>query len=244
MTEHNIDPSKRIAQRQLAEDVVELVHGTVQLKSIKEQSRTLFATSRTTEASTSTFTETQKVNSSAAAEGSQGSSTEDSYHTSSSEAENSKARKGPTPTNWENAPPPNLVLPRALVCGQTFSKVLFAAGLAESRTDGHRLIKEQGAYVGSCADGKQKMLEGSLSFTPIKHFGPEQPEKFLIDDELLILRKGKWKIKIIKVVPNEVFDEMGVEVPMWKEIRLLLNFAKPEKSLEDHKLQLPKSLKV
>jgi tyrosyl-tRNA synthetase len=116
-----------------------------------------------------------------------------------------------------DAPQQHMILPRSLVVGQSIAKVLHASGLVSSKSEGHRLAAQQGAYIGSRADGSGRM-DAALSFSRVKTWKPEETETFLIDGNLLILRRGKWKIKIIKLISDEEFLLSGEESPPgWEE---------------------------
>lgn len=117
-------------------------------------------------------------------------------------------------TNAFNSTSPHLTLPRSLVVGQYFHKVLWSAGMVGSKAEGYRLITNNGAAVASRADSRATM-DDALSYIPIRPWGADVTEKFIIDGSLLILRAGKWKVKIIKVVPDEEFEEMGLSAPGW-----------------------------
>lgn len=119
------------------------------------------------------------------------------------------------PTSAANAPSPNLTLPRSLVADQPIARVLHAAGLVASRSEGHRLGELGGAYVGSSTSEAGNM-GASLKFTPIWNWKPEHSAKY-IQDGLIILRVGKWKVKIVKVVEDEEFDRLGMHAPGWEE---------------------------
>ena len=141
------------------------------------------------------------------------------------------------PITWENSPLPRTVLPRSLVVGQPFSRVLYSAGFVDSRLEGQRLVNQQGAYVGSRPGQEGGMRENDLQFTPIKSSYPQASEKFLINDDLLILRKGKWKIKIILLISDEEFAKMDVkDVPLWDEMSEKLGL----KSVASKEDDLPK----
>ena len=138
--------------------------------------------------------------------------TEDS--TASSEVPKAK-------TNYEYATPTkvpsaNVILPRSLVYYQSIARVFYAAGLVTSRSEGHRLASNGGAYVGSRPGQKGGMGDG-VSFTPISNWKPEETGKYVIDNELLILRVGKWRIRIVKIVSDEEFEEKGLDAPGWQE---------------------------
>ena len=55
----------------------------------------------------------------------------------------------------------------------------------------------------------------SLSFTPIKTWDPSKTKDYLLEGSLLVLRVGKWKVKIVKVVSDEEFLKMGGNAPGW-----------------------------
>jgi tyrosyl-tRNA synthetase len=88
--------------------------------------------------------------------------------------------------------------------------------MVSSRSEGHRLIANKGAAVGS-KSGSGTMDDG-LSYMPIKTWPGQDTEKFIIDDSLLILRVGKWKVKIVKIVSDEEFEDRGLNAPGWKVV--------------------------
>ena len=59
----------------------------------------------------------------------------------------------------------------------------------------------------------------ALSFTPVMNWNPAETEKYLIGGNLLVLRVGKWKVKVVKVISDEEFETLGLSVPGWKEER-------------------------
>ena len=204
MEEHMQDPSKRVAHRRLAYDVVYLVHGKMEADATRMKHEALFQKHVPVEAV---------------------------------EPGNSEPKDGAKAIiNWENAPLPRTVLPRSLVIGQPFARVLFSAGFVNSRLEGQRLVNSQGAYVGSRPGQVGGMRENDLQYTPIKTSFPEATEKYLINGDLLILRKGKWQVKIISVVSDEEFAKMGIkDVPLWAEMRekLELNKGAPKDDDKD-----------
>jgi tyrosyl-tRNA synthetase len=103
-------------------------------------------------------------------------------------------------------------LPRSLVVDKPLGSVLWSAGLAASRSEGHRLIRARGAY-GVGADDTSSGSDDGLAFTPIEM--SDSTRKFIIDDSLLVLRAGKSRIRVINVVANEEFERLGLECPGW-----------------------------
>ncbi|KAI0106905.1 hypothetical protein F4814DRAFT_73752 [Daldinia grandis] len=111
----------------------------------------------------------------------------------------------------------DLKLPESLILGKSISRILFAAGLADSVTDGNRLTQHQGAYIGGSpgqpAATNKGMSYGELTYTPIKNWFPRDTKNFLIDGELLILRRGKHFVRVVKMVSDKEWAESGAMYP-------------------------------
>ncbi|MCJ1379913.1 tyrosyl-tRNA synthetase [Xylographa soralifera] len=190
MTDQEQEPSKRIAQRRLAREVVEMIYGTKEAEEVETQHITLFRPVSTPKPIPIDDPKAPSLNVSL---------NPNAPHISS-----------------QNAPASNMVLPHSLVHNQPIARVLFAAGLVASRSEGHRLASNRGAYVGGLRGAKPGMTDG-LSFTPITNWKPEDTSKYIIDNSLIILRVGKWKVKVVKIIPDDQFDAQGLEAPGWKE---------------------------
>lgn len=186
MAEHAQKPSERKAQHLLAREFVELVHGEVEAAGAEQQHRSIFRKAPLLVAANAAG------------------SLEDTPPRSSAPI---------TPTN---APKVNVTLPMSLVINKPPAKVLHSAGLVESRSEGHRLAVNQGAYIGSRPIGGGGMGD-SLDFTSVKTWDPSKTEDYLMDGNLLVLRVGKWKVKIVRVVSDEEFRRLGLDAPGWKE---------------------------
>ena len=114
------------------------------------------------------------------------------------------------PVTLNNAPRMDLQLPRSLITEKSPARILYASGLASSTSEGHRICKQQGAYVAAAPGNDGRALTpGNLDWTPIKLWRPEDVSKFLIDDRLLILRKGKHNVRIIEVVSDADWAKSG-----------------------------------
>lgn len=100
------------------------------------------------------------------------------------------------------APRKDIELPQA-VLKLSPAKLLYAAGLASSASEGQRLVVQQGAYVAARPGQTRGLVPGNLDWTPMKMWFPEETAKFVIDERLLILRKGKHNIRIIEIVSDE-----------------------------------------
>jgi tyrosyl-tRNA synthetase len=119
-------------------------------------------------------------------------------------------------TNFWTKFSPHVTLPRSLVEGQFFHKILWSAGLVSSKQEGFRLIVKGGAHVGCRPDAKNEMGD-ALQYIPIKTWNQHITKNFIIDDTLLILKAGKWKVKIVKVVSDEEFETLGLTAPGWND---------------------------
>ncbi|KAI0895674.1 hypothetical protein F4806DRAFT_487414 [Annulohypoxylon nitens] len=112
----------------------------------------------------------------------------------------------------------DIELPESLILGKSISRILFAAGLADSVTDAHRLVKQQGAYIGGRPgrhpDPKLRQMEtGDLTFTPVKNWFVQETRNFLIDGKILVLRRGKHFVRIVEMISDEEWAKTGLMYP-------------------------------
>ena len=220
LSHHEHEPSKRAAQRRLAREVVELIHGSEEANSVESQHRLLFSSpdtqqipeqaltqqeSKTTDIKSHLSPATQEIPEQALTR-------QKSKNTDINPSLNRYAKH----TTSTNAPPANMILPKSLVFNQPIARVLHSAGLVSSRSEGHRLASARGAYIGSKAGGGGSMGDG-VSYAPAMNWNPAETEKYVLDGDLLILRVGKWKVKVVKIVSDEEFEKLDVSVPGWKE---------------------------
>ncbi|KZF26252.1 hypothetical protein L228DRAFT_216413 [Xylona heveae TC161] len=189
MSDHMSSPSRRTAQHILAREFVEMIHGIDVAKATEAQHRSLFRNQ----------------------------TAEPSAQPSDSTMSNSLNTNAPQANRFA-APSPNVTLPRSLVVDQPMSRVLYAAGLVASRSEGHRLTVNQGAYVGCVPQGGGGMMD-QLTFSPVKSFFPSVTKDYIIEGDLIILRVGKWKVKVVKIVEDEDFEKQGLDAPGWKEFK-------------------------
>ncbi|KAK0747927.1 tRNA synthetases class I-domain-containing protein [Apiosordaria backusii] len=129
-----------------------------------------------------------------------------------------KSETDGTPLTLANAPQIDMQLPESLILGKSIGRILYAAGLASSTTEGHRLASQQAAYVGGMPGHKrfddQKVMEHSLlTFTPIRLWYAQETRNYLIDGKMLILRKGKHNIRMIEMVSDEEWKASGKTYP-------------------------------
>jgi tyrosyl-tRNA synthetase len=121
---------------------------------------------------------------------------------------------GPTPITLNNAGKTRITLPASLIHTKSIGRILVAAGLARSASEGHRLASSQGAYIGGAPGSQQgdkaAMHPDAVSYTPIKTWQTELTKQYLIgeDKDLLILRRGKHDVRIINLVSDEEWAAM------------------------------------
>lgn len=109
-------------------------------------------------------------------------------------------------------PRADIELPHSIINASP-AKILFACGLASSTSDAQRLVATQGAYVAAQPGQDRGLVPGNLSWTPMKMWFPGETTKFVIDDRILILRKGKHNVRIIELVDDEKWHESGRVYP-------------------------------
>lgn len=205
MEEQKKDPSKRVAQHALAREFVEIVHGPTEAQAAETQHRQLFRPRLSTAEPTPPAPAPPKI-------------PENYARTPQASFANPQSGNKYAPqTNYENMPSLWVALPRSLVYNQPFNKVLWSAGLVNSKSEGHRIIANGGAYVGSRPDATGEMPD-ELQFTPIKPWPAEKTNEFIINGDLLILKFGKWKFKMVKIMSDEEFKEKGLTAPGWEEV--------------------------
>ncbi|KAI9682069.1 MAG: tyrosyl-tRNA synthetase [Caeruleum heppii] len=192
VAEHAVDPAQRKGQHALAREFVELVHGESDAIDAENQHRSIFRQSPVLMAAR----ELTKPGASLSDE---------------------KGGKGTTPITAANAPPMQVTLPESLVIGATIPRLLHSSGLVESRTAGQKLAAARGAYIGSRAEGGGAMRD-AVEFTQAKLWDASRTKEYLLDGRLLILRAGKWRVKIVRMVSDDEYERLGLNAPGWDEV--------------------------
>lgn len=190
MEENRADPSKRVAHHLLAYEVVCLVSGEAAAREVQGQHRLMYRKDILPQAA----------------------------ETASNGDEFTAVEGQPTTPN--NKPRIDMQLPRSLVLGdspKSIARILYASRLAVSVSDGHRLASSGGAYIGASPGQKANVNKGMstehLQFTPVKVWFPQDTKNFLINDSLLILRKGKHNIRVVEVVSDDEYKASGQVYP-------------------------------
>ncbi|KAJ5225243.1 Tyrosine--tRNA ligase [Penicillium chermesinum] len=190
MEEQNKDPSKRIAQHRLAYEFVYLIHGRDEAEAVSLQHRQLFRSrSSTGEPSPLPLNTTP--------------SKENPKSVTAGMITPQSGNPFAPQTNFANMGNFKVTLPRSLVYNQPFNKILWSAGLVATKGEGHRVIKNNGATVG-CKPGTGAAMGDNLTFMP------------LLDDHLMI-KMGKWKLRMIQIISDEDFRAQGLTAPGWED---------------------------
>ena len=189
MEEHNKDPAKRIAQHKLADEVLKLVHGKEVANGAKREHGVLFKRPTGPEAQT-----------------------DDGGTQSPESTDNAVPLRGTNPS----APTHSIILPKSLVYDQRMSHVLYHAGAVPSRSQGHRLLLRKGVYMGARPAASGTMGD-HVEWSPAADWQEKETQKYIIGDDTLIFRVGKWKVKIVKIVSDEEFEKQGLSAPGWKD---------------------------
>lgn len=191
MEEHNKAPHKRIAQHKLAKEVLKLVHGE-KLADEAEQDHSKIFNKALSPKPQNNYHQTQLPD-----------------HINRAVESNSQ----------NTAPTYSLVLPKSLIYNQPIDRVLYHAGLVASRSEGHRMVSNRGAYLGARPGGSGTMGE-QVDFSAAAHWDRKETEKYVIGGDTLIIRAGKWKVKVIKIISDEEFAKQGLSAPGWKEDKI------------------------
>lgn len=220
MAEQERDASKRVAQHILAKQVVELAHGAEAAKKAENAHKEAFVHG-TNFYSISVLRENLRQD-------------EESDHT---EKRNVKVDKviaykkaytapavAESNTTVDTSNRPDTMtkisfLPSALLRKGTFPHILYAAGLVNSKSEAHRLIKNGGAYVVLPNSGTLEN-PGGLKWAQIPaSVSDVDPSQYLVDFKALVLRVGKTNIKICRVMATAEFEEKGLSFPGWEDFK-------------------------
>lgn len=195
MEEHARDPAKRVAQHTLAFEVVALVHGMDLAREAQNSHRNMYGKQPALPASASASgTEPLSEGEAAAA-----------------------ALDAERPLTLNNAPRVDLQLPESLMRAGKVARILFAAGMVRSVSEGNRLAVQKGAYVGAAPGQSASQNKGmpltQVDFTPVHLWFPEDTKNFIIDGKYMVLRKGQHNVRIIEIVSDEEWEESGRTYP-------------------------------
>ena len=188
---HEKDRGKRVAQHALAYDFVELVHGKEKADEAQSQHRAVFSRGAFNLPSSPARAPTG-VTGAAAAE-----------------------QPEDTQPNSHKAADIEAILPRSLVYDSRIPSLLLSAGMVNSRSEAQRLLTGKGVYFAS-KSATDSTATGELRFSPIPDDKSIRPQDMLVDDNVLVLRIGKAKVKIVRVMEDEEFKRLNIMIRGWK----------------------------
>ncbi|USP82628.1 Tyrosine--tRNA ligase, mitochondrial [Curvularia clavata] len=220
MTQQAQDPSKRLAQHILAREIVELAHGAAAARKAEVAHKDAFGQG------TNTFSLLSLRNAISSTKGTDETSSRateplNDWENKLLEYKKAYAASSSSPTRpaGGDASPQQpqqaqqkplsdsiVTLPLSMLQPGSFPQVLHAAGLATSRSEASRLIAKRGAYVIVPNSGTVENPT-ALKWETIEAGKEVDPNHYLVDWEALVLRAGKSKVRICRVVKDEVLEE-------------------------------------
>lgn len=104
-------------------------------------------------------------------------------------------------------------LPMSLVRGVPYSRILYHAGIVATKGEGSRMIKKGGVYVGVRGADEG---EDNITFRRV-----DEGEIFedTFPNRLLILRVGKWKVRVVNILHDDEFERQGHDAPGWADFK-------------------------
>ena len=191
MKDHDSHRSKRLAQHALATDVLRLVHGDeIAEKARNEHSRLFPSRSGYITPPIHGIVQKERI-----------------------EQTFKEASDGQEDQASSDSPSTNITLPQSLVFNRPVAHVLFHARLVNSRSEGHRLCAANGAYVG-VKRGLDK--DRGLQWNKVDNKNRGDAGKFVLDGNLLFLRAGKTKVRVVTITSDEDFEARGLSASGWK----------------------------
>jgi tyrosyl-tRNA synthetase len=206
------DASKRTAQHVLAKEIVELAHGAAEAKKAETAHKEAFSHG------TNTFSLGALRNTLGTANPNAGLGAQKAKQSKfdielleykrAYAASSTSQSTSSTSTSSQSKQDSVVTLPLSFLQPGSFPRVLHAAGLASTKSEAHRLIAKKGAYVVVPNSGSVESPT-SLKWVPIEASSTANPQHFLIDFEALVLRSGKTKIQIVRIVSDEQYEKQG-----------------------------------
>lgn len=198
MEEHKQAPKERKAQRKLAFEILELVHGAEDAKTAEWQHGLLFS-GKAVDPSTLQPPTPEPA---------------PKQLGPLSAKQTVRQRTAATTLNpgLRELSDMHIELPRSLILKKSMARVVRAAGLAPTNSHAKQLIVNGSIYVGGEPAQKRAMNDASLSWTQVKPWVIEDNAVYLKDDSLF-LRRGKGNIKIVKAVSDLEWRASGRRYP-------------------------------
>lgn len=218
MGQQRKDASRRVAQHILAKEIVELAHGAKAAKKAETAHKEAFSHGTNTfslGALRHSLSSHRGANTSSGAHLSEADQAllayKKAYATSSTTQATAETTRESPMCSGDSV----VTLPATMLQPGSFPRVLYAAGLASSKSEAHRLIAKKGAYV-VVPNSSSTEAPSVLQWITIEPSATANPSHFLVDWEALVLRSGKSKIQICRVIPEEQFIAEGLTCPGWE----------------------------
>jgi tyrosyl-tRNA synthetase len=201
VTQSSKDPSKRLAQHILAKEIVELAHGAADAKKAEAAHKDAFGEGA------HTFSLFAVRNAIAGDKGEEagGEKMKKSerelleYKKAYAASSTAQSVSGTTFEQPKTEGDDIITLRLSMLQAGSFPAVLYAAGLASSKSEASRLIAKKGAYVLVPNSGPPENPT-ALKWATIEPGKDVDPHHYLVDWEALVLRSGKSKVQICRVV--------------------------------------------
>jgi tyrosyl-tRNA synthetase len=215
MAQQRKDESRRLAQHILAKEVVELAHGAAEAAKAGTAHKEAFSHG------TNTFSLGALRNTLSSFKTSEAPTQEPlskkdvkmlAYKKAFAASSTTQSISGTTHEQPKDGSDAVVTLPITMLQAGSFPRVLQAAGLASSKSEAHRLIASKGAYVVVPNSGSSENPT-ALQWVNIEAGATTDPSHFLVDWEALILRSGKSKIQICRIVTEEQFKVEESNIP-------------------------------
>lgn len=102
----------------------------------------------------------------------------------------------------------HIILAESRVLSLPLPTVLHNAGLASSKSEASRMISGGGVYVARIAEPKGNgggWESQQLEFVALRNLEEGTKVEDLLIEKKLVLRLGKWKVRVVEVLDEEVF---------------------------------------
>lgn len=218
MGHHFENESKRVPQHLLAREVVSLAHGAADASKAEAAHKEAFSHGTnmfSLSALRRTLAEVINKDTERSSKEQQLFDYKQAYAAASTVQNVAGATTEPSKADASNI----VTLPLTLLRTGSFPAVLHAAGLANSRSEGRRLIMKKGAYVVLPNSGTAENTYGLKWETIPDAINTTDPNHYLVDFHALVLRSGKSKIQICRIVTEEQFEAEGLTCPGWEELK-------------------------
>jgi tyrosyl-tRNA synthetase len=207
------DASKRIAQHVLAKEIVELAHGAAEAKKAETAHKESFSHGTNTFSLGALRNALGTANPNAGLGAQKELSDFDNqlleYKRAYAASSTTQPASGTSTSTSPQTKDSVVTLPLSLLQPGSFPRVLHAAGLASTKSEAHRLIASKGAYVVVPKSGSVESPT-SLKWAPIEAAKDWNPQHFLVDFEALVLRSGKSKIQIVRIVDDQEYEKQSL----------------------------------